>query len=101
MIRKLANDQILITLGQQTVFLGNAYAPNEEKPFGICFSEKADMSGEAVLIELPNEQAIAEYMTILLQYLEIHKSENTSPKFTETMARLNEKVSLYLENKED
>lgn len=98
MIRKLANDHTLITLGQQTVFLGNAYSPNEEKPFGICFSEKADLSGKAVLIELPNDQAVAEYMTVLLQYLEIRKSENTSQKFTETMAQLNEKVASYLKN---
>lgn len=50
MIQKLINDHRMITLGENTVFSGNAYHPNEEKPFGIYFSNTSDMTGEAVFI---------------------------------------------------
>lgn len=40
MIQKIKNGNTLITLGKGTVFLGNVFVPDDDKPFGIYFTKK-------------------------------------------------------------
>lgn len=88
MIEKLKNGNILITLGQGTVFTANACADDSEKPFGIYFSDKDSKSENAVIIALPNNKAIASYMMTLVRFMEAYIDKNTDDNLSNVIEKL-------------
>lgn len=88
MIEKLKNGNTLITLGEGTVFTGNVSADENEKPFGIYFSDKESTSENAVILALPTNKAIASYMMTLVRFLDAYVDENTDPQVLEGLEGL-------------
>lgn len=72
MIQKLDNGNTLITLGEGTVFTGNVYAPDEDKPFGIYFTNERGKSEDAVIINVSSKSGVASYIMALIRFLEEH-----------------------------
>lgn len=81
MIQKLDNGNILITLGKGTVFTGNVYAPDEDKPFGIYFTNEKGKSEDVVIINISSQSGVASYIMALIRFLEAQvDSEETEFK---------------------
>ncbi len=78
MITKLENGNTLITLGEGTVFTGNVYANDEEKPFGIYFSSEKGKSDDAVIIQMTSTSAVASYAITLIRFIEAWEDDKES-----------------------
>lgn len=72
LIQKLDKGNILITLGQGTVVIGNVYAPDEDTPFGIYFTNERGKSEDTVIINISNQSGVASYIMALIRFLEAH-----------------------------
>ena len=88
MIEKLKNGNTLITLGEGTVFTGNVSRSDDEKPFGIYFSDRKATSEDAIIVALPSKTAIASYMMTLVRFLDAYVDENTDPVMTKIIEGL-------------
>lgn len=78
MIRKLDSGETVITLGEGTVFTGNVHANENEKPFGIYFTNEKGKSKDAVIIQITNEKAVASYVMALLRLIEEWEDDKDS-----------------------
>jgi hypothetical protein len=99
MIEKLKNGNILITLGEGTVFTGNVNADETDKPFGIYFSDKESKSDNAVIIALPSNKAIASYMMTLVRFLDAYVDENTDQQMINAIEGLKKDLEPMLPKK--
>ncbi|PAF19728.1 hypothetical protein [Terribacillus saccharophilus] len=100
MIEKLKNGNTLITLGEGTTYIGNVGATDDEKPFGIYFSDKPEQSDKAVIINLPNQKAIASYIMAITQYIEAH-TEDDDYTLKNSIARMKADLEPLLQFEED
>jgi hypothetical protein len=101
MIDKLLNGNTLITLGEGTVFTGNVSAVEEEKPFGIYFSDKEGKSENAVIVALPNNKAIASYLMTLVRFLDAYVDEDTNKQMIDGIKGLKELLEPMLPKKKE
>lgn len=101
MIRKLENGNTLITLGEGTVFTGNAFANDDKKPFGIFFTNKLTFTKEeAVIIQLSSDKAVASYLMSLVRYLEAHTDADMK-EFSVAVQKLKEDLEPFLPKAQD
>lgn len=98
MIEKLRNGNTLITLGEGTVFTGNVKAGENDKPFGVYFSNVESKSEDAVIISLTSNEAIASYMMTLVRFLEAYADEN-SMQLKESLENLRKDLEPILPKK--
>lgn len=99
MIEKLNNGNTLITLGEGTVFTGNVSSENDEKPFGIYFSDKESKSENAVIIALPSSKAVASYMMTLVRFMDAYVDENTDIQMVKAIESLKKDLEPLLPKK--
>ena len=94
----IQNDSLtMITLGKGTVSIENARLNNRAKPYGIRFIQEVNLKNEMVVINLPNDQAVAEYIAAILNFLETKAtSKTTPPRFIETMNKINKNTMITL-----
>ena len=95
MIKKLENGNTLITLGEGTIFTGNVHSENEDKPFGIYFSNEKGKSEDAVIIHISGESGVASYLMALIRFLEAHAGSEID-KFNETVKQLKQDLEPLL-----
>lgn len=77
MIEKLSNGNTMITLGMGTVFVGNVHAGKEdEKPFGICFSNEKGITSDAIILQIVNTAGVASYLMAMVRFLEATSEPN-------------------------
>lgn len=78
----------VINLGQGTVDINNVYLDEKGTPCGIQFTQSINSNEESVVIYLPNNQAVAEYMSAALNFLKANSTEKTTPQFLEKVNNL-------------
>ena len=89
----------MITLGEGTVFSGNVSSDENEKPFGIYFTDVEGMSENAVIIALPTTKAIASYMMTLVRFLDAYSDENSDPAILKALEALKRDLEPLLPTK--
>ncbi|WP_121616636.1 hypothetical protein [Virgibacillus halodenitrificans] len=88
MIQKLENGETLITLGEGTVLAGKVYGLDNEKPFGIDFTNEKGKSEDAVIINLSGQRGVASYIMALIRFLDSD---------TEDFQKVGEELKKHLE----
>lgn len=97
MIETLKNGNTMITLGEGTTFTGNVCAGDEQKPFGIYFTDKEQNPENSVIVALPSNKAIASYMMAMVRFLDAHIDETTSPEMVKSLVDLKADLEPMLE----
>lgn len=99
MIEKLSNGNTLITLGEGTVFTGNVSDSDEEKPFGIYFSDREGKSDNAVIIALPHNKAVASYMMTLVRFMDAYADEKEDADIAKAIKTLKSELEPLMPKK--
>lgn len=97
MIETLKNGNTMITLGEGTVLTGNVCAGEEQKPFGIYFTDREQNPENSVIIALPSNKAIASYMMAMVRFMDAHIDETTSPEMVKSLVDLKADLEPMLE----
>lgn len=100
MIRKLENGNTLITLGKGTVFTGNVYVENSDKPFGIYFTNEQGKTDNAVILHLSGKSGVASYVMALVKFLEPYVDKNKKEIY-EMLHQLEQTLEPHLPNRKE